>query len=316
MIRLLAGLVMTALLLAISNPREVGAALAGADRGWVLLAAALALTDRVVMAHRWYLTLDRRARAALGFRTVLAASFRTSFLGTFIPTSFGTELLRVLAFRHQGVDGLRATAAVIVDRYMGVLSMLGMALVGIALAPELVSDRTVRAALIAVAAIGAAGAAAIVLRPARAIAFRVSGWLAPGRWRRRIRRIVTAVARYQRRPGTLGGVWAESMAVQLLRVGAAAAVGRSLGLDLTFTTYLTLAPLALLVLMLPFSAGGLGTIQAAFILLFGRVGVGRADAFTLATVLLFLGILSAVPGGFLPGSGPARAPSLDGSRTR
>jgi hypothetical protein len=282
---------------------------------WVIAGAVLALSDRVVMAHRWYLMLGHRARVAIGFRAVLAASLRASFLGTFIPTGLGTELIRILSFRRDGVDGFHATAAVMIDRYLGVVSTLLMGLVGVALAPDLGDDPLVRTALIAVAGASALGGTAIFHRRARASVFRMSARLRPESWRHHIRRIVAAIAQYQRRPATLGVVLLESMGVQLLRIGAAATVGRGLGLELTFITYLALVPLALLVLMLPISLSGLGTVHASFILFFERVDVSRADAFTLATILLFIGLLSALPGGFLLGRPRARHVYLNGGST-
>jgi hypothetical protein len=52
-------------------------------------------------------------------------------------------------------------------------------------------------------------------------------------------------------------------------------------------------------MLLPITINGLGTSQAAFVWLFGGIGVARPQAFTLSVLFVALGLVGNLPGGLL-----------------
>jgi hypothetical protein len=97
----------------------------------------------------------------------------------------------------------------------------------------------------------------------------------------------------------LANVLAGSVAVQLLRILQAYALGRSLGLVPPFTAYFAFVPIILLVMLLPITIYGLGTSQLAFTALFARAGVPAGQAVALSLLFVGLGLVGNLPGAFL-----------------
>jgi hypothetical protein len=123
------------------------------------------------------------------------------------------------------------------------------------------------------------------------------------------RNLVGAVRAYATRHGALANALGGSIAVQLVRVAQAYALGLSLGLSLPFTVYLAFVPLILLVMLLPISIYGLGTSQLAFAALFARAGVPAGEAVALSLLFVGLGIVGNLPGAMLYVTGGRQRPT-------
>jgi len=288
----------TIILVVAADPRRILALALDADPLLLAVAVGLALADRALMAHRWFLLIRVAPEGrTVGFVDTLKVSLATTFLGNFLPTSVGAEALRVFELTRLGFAGSTALASVLMDRILGVVSLLMAALAGGLLAPRLLADPTV-AVSIGVTAFASLATAVLLFSPGVAsFSRRVLAASLPARLGRMADRLITAMLEHGASRRTMVIVLAESLAVQLLRISQAYIVGSAIGLTASFGVYMALVPLALLVLLLPISVGGMGTGQAAFMLLFGRVGVPGAEAFTLGTLLLFLGLLGSLPGG-------------------
>ena len=315
LLRILAAAAVTAILVVAADPRRILSVVLDANPTLLAAAVGLAVADRVLMAHRWFLLIRVvPAGRAASFGDTLRVSLATTFLGNFLPTSVGAEALRVLELSRFGFRGSAAFASVLMDRILGVVSMLLAALAGGLLAPHLLADRAVAIPLALTAAISIATALLLFSPRTTALTRQVLAAILPARLNAVAARLLTAMLEHGASHRTMAVVLCESLGVQLLRISQAFVVGRALGLSPSFPVYLALVPLALLVLLLPVSVGGMGTGQAAFMVLFGRVGVPGAEAFTLGTLLLFLGLLGSLPGGVVYGWGGSgfRRPAANG----
>ena len=71
----------------------------------------------------------------------------STFVGTFLPASIGGDAVRAYSLSNHNVPIADSMASVVVDRMLGVLSVLLMALLGLALAHDLAASRAVVVAL-------------------------------------------------------------------------------------------------------------------------------------------------------------------------
>lgn len=303
-VRLLIAAGLFALLLWYSNPRDVARELARADWRWVVAAAALVLVDRTLMAWRWIALLQpvqHGTRPPTG--TLLRIFFITTFIGTFIP-SVGGDAIRAWKLSRAGGHAGESFASVLMDRVLGVIGILLAAALGLMLAPELLGERAVWLALV-VALAGSAGAIAVVFNAgaSQALLRAVNGVAGQGGVHRAFERLFAALQAYRGHQGMLAAVLAASLAVQLIRIVQGWFLGLALGITAGFSAYLAFIPIILLVLLLPFPGNGVGTGNLAFIWLFERIGVGRADAFALGVLFIGLGIVGNLPGAFLYATG-------------
>ena len=295
-VRLTVALALTAVLLWLSHPRAVWAAARGADWRFIVLACALVALDRVLMAYRWWTLL-----APVGQRphvaTVMRIFFVSTFVGTFLPASIGGDAVRAYALSKEGVTGPDAVASVLMDRLLGVISILIVAIAGAILARNLIDIRPLFPAF-ALLIVLCAVALAVVFSPRAAAA--VAGILTVlPRGRETGNKLVTAIQRYSTRHGAMVSVLVCSIAVQVLRVLQTFCLGLALGLAVPLGVYFALVPIILLIVLLPITINGHGTTQAAFVWLFGRAGVTAAPAFTLSVLFLAIAVVGNLPGGII-----------------
>src|SRR5262249_41425677 len=143
-----------------SHPRDVLAAMAGADWRPIAIAVALVLVDRTLMACRWLLLLCIIDRDRPPLAETMRIFFVSTFVGTFLPASIGADAVRAYGMTRLNVRGRDAVASVFMDRMLGIASILVMAAVGLTLARDLAGNRTIVLALIVA---GAACAATLLV---------------------------------------------------------------------------------------------------------------------------------------------------------
>ncbi|HSR41271.1 MAG TPA: lysylphosphatidylglycerol synthase transmembrane domain-containing protein, partial [Longimicrobiales bacterium] len=123
-------LVLGAYILSRTDLSAILRVLAGARPGWIGLAVLLLALDRLVAAFKWRILL-RAAELRLPFGSVLSALLKGTFLGSALPATVGIDLIRARLATPPGVDYHRALGSVIVERAVGVASLLLAALVGV-----------------------------------------------------------------------------------------------------------------------------------------------------------------------------------------
>jgi glycosyltransferase 2 family protein len=291
---------LTAILFWKSHPREVAAYVADARVAPLVAAVALVILDRTLMACRWFWLLRPfPAAGAPPFGQLVRVFFVSTFVGTFLPASIGSDAIRAAALARLRVPLADAVASVFMDRVLGVVSILAMAAIGLWLARDLPARSLVLLALVAIA-----GACALVA--AMTFSTRVAGWIVAAlraipwpRVQRGGAAVVAAVQRYAHHHGLLVLVLVASVGVQILRIVQAWCLGLALGIALPIAAYFAFVPVILLIMLLPVTVNGLGTSQAAFVLFFARADVPSAAAFALSVLFVALGVVGNLPGGLL-----------------
>jgi len=291
--------VLTAAVFYFAHPSDVIRAAAGADWRWLAAAAASVLVDRALMALRWIdllaaLTPGSRPRVA----RVMRIFFVSSFVSNFIP-SVAADMYRAYSLSRHDVRLAESTASVLMDRVLGVLSMVIVGAVALMLVPLQTASRGIVVAL--TAAFAACAAAGLVIFSERAAgAMLRTASLVPSNTIRRIAASLTdAVRRYAHHRRPLVRVLLMSIAVQAIRIIQAWCLGEALGIALPLTAYFAIMPVILLIMQVPITINGLGTTQVAFVTLFAASGVGAAAATALSILFLVLGVIGSLPGGVL-----------------
>ncbi|HUR35516.1 MAG TPA: lysylphosphatidylglycerol synthase transmembrane domain-containing protein [Vicinamibacterales bacterium] len=306
-LRPLVALLLTTYVLWRASPAAVVRAAAEADLAWIGLAVALVVVDRALMAYRWIVLLcpiDAAERPPL--LAVLRIFFVSTFAGTFLPASIGGDIVRAYGLSQLQVAPGQAMASVLMDRLLGVVSILIVGAVGLLLAStgDLASTRAITLSLAAGAGASLAAASVIFSERAAALAQAIALRMPVAAIRAIGAELTRATRAYGTHHGELANVLAGSIAVQVLRILQAYCLGRALGIDAPLAVYFGLIPLILLVMLLPVSINGIGTSQMAFVWFFGRVGVPQAEAFALSVLFVALGVVGNLPGGLLYAFGP------------
>jgi uncharacterized protein (TIRG00374 family) len=305
---MLVRLAITAIILAILamgiDMRLSARAIATIDLRYLAAVLALVAVDRMVMILRWILLLRARdIPISTGEATRLFLV--SSFVGSFLPAGVGADAARAyglsrvpaaLDLQDPGaktqIPASDAVASVAVDRLLGVLSLVVMAVVGVlAWSRDEHSDWRILAAIAVMAtACGAAFWANELLR-----------WVIPahrhdGFFTRRLLKLADAVGRYRGHRVALLHVMAWSIVVQVLRVTQAYLLGLGLGMTVPYAYFLLFMPLGLLLLLLPISISGFGAPQAGFVWMLRPLGVPDDQSFALSTLIVLTGLAGNLPG--------------------
>jgi uncharacterized protein (TIRG00374 family) len=275
---------------------EAGRSVLLLDPAALLAVVGLLVADRAAMIWRWVVLL-RAAGQTIPAKSAVWIYLVSSFLGGFTPAGIGADVARAVTLRERTAQGSAAVASVLVDRMLGLLSILVVGAASAALwgtSYGLESRRLIAAAglLVILGAVAFLWADVLVR------------WVVPPRAHeaaaaRRLLRLADAVALYRGHRSALAGVMGLSVVVQLLRIVQAYVLGRGIGIDVALSYYLLIMPIALLALLLPVSVSGFGVPQAGIVWLLTRQGVPEASAFALSTLIVLSGIVANLAGAFL-----------------
>jgi uncharacterized membrane protein YbhN (UPF0104 family) len=296
LLRLLLTAAILAYLAARIDMREAAAALTAITPAVVLAVLALVAVDRLVMIWRW-LALLRSSHKAVRFGPAAHVFLVSSFVGSFLPAGVGADVARAYSWGRQTANASEAIASVAVDRLLGMLSIVGLGLLGLLLWVGRV-DPALRQTVALLAALVVLGAAGIWWADAALRAALPASWH-DGPAGRRLMSFAEALGRYRRRPVTVVAVAGLSIVVQLLRIGQAYLLGVGIGIDVAFGYYLVFMPIGLLMLLLPVSVGGFGLPQGVIVWLLRPLGVPDAQSFALSTLIVLTGLAGNLPGAWL-----------------
>jgi uncharacterized protein (TIRG00374 family) len=271
----------------------------------------LVFVDRALMALRW---IDLLVALAPGSRPPLTAVLRvffvSSFISNFVP-SVASDMYRAYALSRYDVHLAESTASVLMDRALGVLSVVIVGAAALPFARDIAAERSLIAALGLVFAVCAVAAAVIFSERAADLVRATSARIPVNALQRASDALVDAVCRYSKHHREMIRVLIMSVIVQVIRVIQAWCLGVALGIDLPLLTYFVFIPVIVLIMQLPITINGLGTTQGAFAFLFVPQGAGREQVFALSVLFLALGIVGTLPGGVLYAMSP---PSPEASR--
>ncbi|MEP6592446.1 MAG: lysylphosphatidylglycerol synthase transmembrane domain-containing protein, partial [Acidobacteriota bacterium] len=221
-----------------------------------------------------------------------------TFVGTFLP-SIGGDLYRAYSLSRLGVRGVESAASVLMDRVLGVMSIVLVGVAALLPGPDAAKNRWILLTLALASAGCLVAAVAVFSARAAAASQGIAARLPSPRARRVAGGLVDAVRRYARHHGELVNVLGMSVGVQIVRIIQAWCLGRALGIEAGLVMYFIFIPIVLLIMLLPVTVSGLGTSQGAFGWLFGTIGVPAAAAIALSILFVALGVFGNLPGGLL-----------------
>jgi len=261
-----------------------------ADPFLVVLTLVAVFVDRLFMVLRWTKLIEALDIHVPWIR-VVKIFFLSSFFGSFLPSGVGGEAVRAASFARLTSKGVESVASVVMDRLLGLLSMLLTGLLSLTVFYR-VFPHPALLGIVVIGSIALLGSLSLLLsrRLHKFLERDGDGWMA---------RAVRAMARYRDRLGTLGVVFLLSVGVQLLRVLHALLLSEAMDLGTPPIYFLCFIPPILIVTMLPISVGGWGTTNAAYVALFSQVGMDPDGAFVLSVLILALGVIGNLPGGVI-----------------
>ena len=225
----------------------------------------------VIINSRWWFLM--RANG-LGVRFIEAQKFGWIgfFFNNILPGSTGGDVIKaVYIARRCSGDKVRAVVSIVVDRILGVLSLL---FVG-SLASMLAMDRfPVFASTMWLTGLGVLCFCFLLISPGLRALLRFDALVAhlPGRVGHIVAELDQAVLHYRGHLGGIGGWILASPFIYALYVGSFYCMSQALGVGITLTDLFFIVPVASVIQGIPIAPAGWGIGEAAYGALVGKFG--------------------------------------------
>lgn len=286
---------------------DVKHVLTSVDRGFLSAAFVCFGLGFFLAAYRWYLLLGH-IEVNLSLSIVLRLALIGQFFNLFVPGGVGGDLIKMYYLKKESKERFpEAVLTVLLDRIIGLVGLLLVALLAIALSPELFKEPSpkMQAILLVVllAGIGALAVAILFLAwPLLAkfghLAARFTSKL-PEKLARILERIAQSFTLLRSSPLVVAMLLGLAMLGHLSATFATVAIGYGVGgvEKLTFSCYLLVTQLANLVAAVPLTPGGLGGRDLAMSFLLGLCGAEPSAQGAIPLVTTTLLILWSIAGG-------------------
>ena len=298
LLRIVSSVGLLFLLLQFVDVKQVMGALANANPLWVCVALAWLFLDRVVMAYRWDVLL-RAKNIIVPLTELTKIYFIGSFWGLFLPSNLAPDAVRVyLAARTCPGQISAMFSSVFIDRFVGLAVLLGLAAIAVGVLLAFHQETL------------GLSASAIVI--ASALSLPALFWLwgklpGPdalpfhfvGRLGEKFRQLYASCHEYRQEQSLLIKVALLAVVSHLGAILMMYVLSLALDLHMGVIYFFLLVPLITVVTMLPFSLGGVGVQEGAFVYFFSLLGMPLSGAMALSLLLRALAIVASLPGGFL-----------------
>ncbi|MGC1513088.1 MAG: lysylphosphatidylglycerol synthase transmembrane domain-containing protein [Acidimicrobiales bacterium] len=275
---------------------------------WLAVTLVVTLFGIVLSTLRW-----RQVLVALGLRTKTRTLFghylAGLFVGNFLPSTVGGDVLRVTRLAAANGERPDTFASVVLERLTGWLVLPVITLVGLVVNPELRSFGTPSRLALTIA-IGTLVVLSLILVAVASprVGNRFAG---SDGWARFASAVHLGVDRFRHNPAAAAAVLGVGFAYQLVVMLGAFAAARVLGLPVGPTAILAFMPAVAIAQVLPISLGGLGVREGAFVLFLHPLGVATEEAIALGILIYAVNLVVSLLGApaFAIGSRPQRLPA-------
>jgi len=259
----------------------------------VFLAAGCVMVLQVLLAVlRWGQVMTHQ-RIRLPFQSLLRYFWLGLFFNQVLPSSVGGDAVRAYCLVREGHGIGSASVAVLLDRLLGMAGLVLLVIVALPLSMNYITEGAMRLALYAVvvAAVGVIGFVLVLDR----LTARFRKW--------RIVRGLTALSKDARRllfsadPGIR--VILLSIGVHVISILAIAVLALATKIDVHWTAFVVVVPIAILLMTVPVSIAGWGVREGVMVVGLGYAGVAAEHAVALSILFGFLVLVIALPGGLV-----------------
>lgn len=250
-------------------------------------------------ASRWWLLLTH-THTATPFSKAFPSYYLGVFFNNFLPTGFGGDTVRILHLRVRGVNTKSLVSASVVDRAAGFATIFIVGIIGVLISEELRIPTHTKTALTVLFLAGLVMAAITLSNRSHRFLESLARKYRHARIRGWILDVILTCYSYRTAKYRILLAMVISTIAQGLIILTYYLIGRGLGLEISFTTYLVAIPAVFLAASLPVSIGGLGVREGTLVGLLVAAGANLPLAINLSLVYLMVLWISTLPGALVP----------------
>lgn len=255
---------------------KVNSNLIRADYFLFLTAFALNFLERAELTLKWNILIKVK-KVIVSFKNLFLINLIGAFLGMFLPSSLGTDIVRGYYLTKNDLDKSTSISSVFIDRLLGVLSLFFLGAIALFLAKDLIQFINpyfyllgLFIPIIFIYYLQKEKTLNLFEKYSRKIKYKkISNALL---------KLQASFYDYKNYPFPLLYSLILSFLVQITRVLTYYIIALSFNIHFPFVYFLLFIPIIMLVIMLPISIGGLGLKEGTFIAFFSLVGMSVESA--------------------------------------
>jgi glycosyltransferase 2 family protein len=286
----------TVLLLRHLDPREAWSNLNNVEFPYLVAVFLIVHIDRIFMALKWRILLKAKSLDP-PFPSLIKGYYVSGFLGPVLPTTIGDDLVRGVAVSDMEIGSDHIFSSIVVERILGVLSLLLVAIVSLSLFAysrhnDFGNLLVGMSLFLIVSTVGFFYSLERTISPmgTPAIPSRQSGRIV-----RFLRKIRISYSGYRSCKKHLSAFFVLTTIEHLVIVYSNYLIIRSLGFPVSFLDAFYTVPSIMLLSRLPISIGRIGVQEGAYVMLLALVGLSLTDSITVSLVKRAIQFLSLLP---------------------
>ena len=266
---------------------------------WILLAAfMLHPLGFLISAIRWRGLL--RAQGHDSTIWYLIKSYIVSmFFNNFLPSTVGGDAIRAYDSWRLGQTRSDAVAVVFVDRFLGLVVLMLVALVAVIFPSQITEEAPVLYVWVALGTVGALAISWVMFVPAAWLPRLIEAVPMPVKIKDKLLTIVNAFLSFQGKKSVLFNALIWSILLQANVVLHYWLIAEAMGMDIGLNNFFLIVPLATLVMMIPISINAIGVRESVFVWFLGIFGVTNAGGVAFAWIVYGMVLIQGVFGGIL-----------------
>jgi uncharacterized protein (TIRG00374 family) len=298
----LKALVSTALiiyLLSLTDYTAIYLSLISANPFYLFLALLTLFLGKLLTGYRWQILLVAQD-IKIPLKTLIASLFVGQFFNSFLPTTIGGDAIRAYDTAVASKESAKSVTTVFMDRFIGVLALVLLAV--LALLVALLMGEDVSYFLIPVLSVFLLCVIGLLIVLNNSLVMMFANALR----KLKLTRIADQVEKVYRSIREMRGdtrtLWIAFVVSLLLQVNVVVFhyfISLSLNLDVPIIYYFIIVPVALTILIFPFSINGIGLREGVFVFLLAGLGVPSSDAIALSLLSFILLLTQSVIGGVI-----------------
>ncbi|MCJ7534341.1 MAG: flippase-like domain-containing protein, partial [Anaerolineales bacterium] len=260
-------------LLSITEFSAVFASLASATPFWLFLSFITLILGKIITSYRWQVLLKAQ-EIEIPLRFLIGSVFVGQFFNSFLPTTIGGDAMRAYDTATLSQDSTKSVVSVFADRLIGVfaLALLAVVALGIGFASGLeVSFYVIPVLLV----FFLCSFGILLIFNARLLGFlqQLLGIVRLDKAAAKLDEAYQSFNTLRTEPRVLTIAMLASLVLQINVILFYYFIGVSLDLGVSFLYFAMIVPVALVVLLVPFSINGIGIREGIFVYLLTGIGV-------------------------------------------
>jgi uncharacterized protein (TIRG00374 family) len=250
----------------------------------------------IIFSVRWW-TLLKIKIPQCKYRSILGGYYLGLFWNNFLPTAMGGDIARILKLKKEGMDTYDLLSSTLMDRLIGLVSILLMGLTALIFAPILHYSQSTQYLLV-LFLIGLFPTMLLLLSDkSKRFYLKIFNYLQSTKFPASISKFIEVLLIFMDHKRTLFHVLFYSFLAQFAIITCYIFISLSLGIQIPIYVYFSIVPIVFLATSLPLSIGGLGIRESVLVGLMHLYSADTQEALELSIFYIAILLLLTIPGG-------------------